>query len=318
MRILMLAENDPAGTLILFSRAVNALTGHHCRVATKETRYNCEFGKDLHLPDLNEAGIEELGGLFEESDVFHFHMTADEHTSFGPFRPADFMDGKVVVHHHHGHPDFRSNPGKYRDKYERLDRGNLLVSTPDLLELLPGAVWQPNLVPVRDPAYTPSGSSPDGRFKAAHSPTRRDLKNTEDFLSVMEKLAGRGLPVSPELIEMDTHRGCLERKRASHACFDHMQGYFGMSSLEALSQGLPVIAGLSRCCEEHIEEFTDARELPWLKAENTGQLETVLTRLALDEDFRAAKGRESREFMLGRWNEERVLQRLNDFYRSRS
>ena len=315
MRILMLADNDPAGTLILFCKAINELTEHTCRVATLQKRYNCEFETDFFLPELDEKGLDELGGEFRACDVLHFHMTADENTAFGPFIPRNHMAGKAVVHHHHGHPDFRGNPEKYREKYARLGRKNLLVSTPDLLELLPGTHWQPNLIPINDPLYSPNGPKPESPVKIAHSPTRREIKNTEDFLSVMEELAGSGMDVEPELIEMQSQRRCLERKRASHAVFDHMQGYFGMSSLEALSQGLPVIAGLSDFCRAHIEEFTGAVELPWIAASDKRELGAALRKLVLDKDFGEIKARQSRAFMTEFWNEAAVLKRLDSFYR---
>lgn len=314
MRILMLADNDPAGTLILFSRAINALTDHNCRVATLCKRYNCEFDTDFYVPNLDEAGMAELGEAFRNSDVFHFHMTADEHMRFGPYLPADFLDGKAVVHHHHGHPDFRANPVKYQEKYRRLGRANLLVSTPDLLDFLPGAVWQPNLVPVNDPAYMPNGPKADVPVRIAHSPTRRELKNTGEFLAVMGELANSGLPVAAELIEMRSQRDCLERKRHSHVVFDHMQGYFGMSSLEALSQGLPVVAGLSPWCRRHMEDFAETTELPWLYAGTAEELGGRIRELVLDSGLRAAKSAQSRKFMTENWNEARVIERLNAFY----
>jgi glycosyltransferase involved in cell wall biosynthesis len=310
----MLADNDPAGTLILFSKAINALTGHTCRVATLQKRYNCDFEADLYVPDLDEEGLQELGDEFASCDVLHFHMTADEHMRFGPYLPADHMNGKAVVHHHHGHPDFRGNPEKYRDKYLRLARRNLLVSTPDLLDFLPQAAWQPNLVPVDEPLYSPNGPKPETPVRVAHSPTRRELKNTAEFLAVMSELQASGVPVETELIEMDSLRGCLSRKRASHIVFDHMQGYFGMSSLEALSQGLPVVAGLSDWCGRHIEEFTGTASLPWVRAFDRNGLCKEIRELVLDSDLREAKALESRRFMVENWNEGNVVNRLNAFY----
>ena len=108
MRILMIGINDPAGTAMLFRRALERHTAHSCRVVTLETRYTHAWDKDLHVPDLDAAGLEELEALLRESDVLHFHMTADEHLRLGPFLPADYLAGKAVVHHHHGHPDRKS------------------------------------------------------------------------------------------------------------------------------------------------------------------------------------------------------------------
>ena len=99
----MIAINDPAGTAIAFTKAINKYTDHNCRLITKESRYNHLFEKDLHLPWLDNDGWNEVEQLLKDSDIFHFHMTADESIELGPFRPVDYLKGKIIVHHHHGH-----------------------------------------------------------------------------------------------------------------------------------------------------------------------------------------------------------------------
>ncbi len=321
MRILMIAINDPAGTAIRFCRALNEHTGHHCRLATLETRYTHGWEADLHVPDLDADGLDELHGLLRDSDVFHFHMTADEHTALGPLVLADFMAGKALVHHHHGHPDFRDNTGKYEAKYKALGRTNLLVSTPDLLRILPQARWQPNLVPVRDPAYTPGRRDAafwDGPLRLTHSPTRRDLKNTDQLLEIVADLNANGAFPKPriwlDLMDDVPHADCLRRKRSAHACFDHMQGYYGMSSLEAMSLGLATIAGLDDWCAGHVREFAGTADLPWLAARDGKELERTLQALAHDPDLRRQAGERARAFMLKHWDDQRAAARLAAFY----
>lgn len=310
MNILMIAINDPAGTAIAFTRAINKYTDHTCRLITKEIRYNFMFEKDLHLPWLDEAGWEEVERLLRTSDVFHFHMTADEFTDLGPFRPTDYLSGKTIVHHHHGHPDFRGNPGKYRRKYRELGRRNLLVSTPDLLKLLPEATWQPNLVPIHDSLYLPMKNKPDTPVIISHSPTKKDLKNTAEFVRAVNEIRGQSeLPVELRLIENTPHKECLKLKRESHILFDHMQGYFGVSSLEGLSQGLCVIAGLDDWNVKHIKSFTQTTQLPWVVAITT-ELAEKLKQLINDTDWIKETGRQSRKFMSDYWNPQKVLDRL--------
>ncbi|WP_018125936.1 glycosyltransferase [Desulfovibrio oxyclinae] len=315
MNILMLAINDPAGTGIQFCRAVNRHTAHTCRIATLETRYTHSWEKDLHVPDLDENGLAELERLFQTSDILHFHMTADEFTRFGPFLPADHLAGKAIVHHHHGHHDFRSAPETFREKYARLGRRNLLVSTPDLLRLLPEARWQPNLVPLDDPGFTPSGIDPrEGPLRVAHSPTRKDLKNTDDLLAAVGELSERGIEIELDLIDDVPNRECLERKRRCHVLFDHMQGYYGVSSLEGLSQGLAVIAGLDEWNMERIHEFTGAPELPWVIARDRDSLRDALTVLDADRELCQQTGLRSRAFMERFWSDARVAGHLAEFW----
>lgn len=316
MNVLMLAVNDPAGTGIQFCRAVNAHTNHTCRLATLETRYTHSWQADLHVPDLDEAGIEELGELFRTVDILHFHMTADENLRFGPYLPADFLHCKTVVHHHHGHHDFRSDPDSFREKYRRLGRNNLLVSTPDLLKLLPEARWQPNLVPLNDPALLPRTDrpGPEAPLRVAHSPTRKDLKNTDEFLRAVEALRSEGVALDLDLMDDVPNAECLARKARCHVLFDHMQGYYGVSSLEGLSQGLAVIAGLDDWNRKCIMDFTGASELPWLIARDEDSLLHLLRDLARDRDLCDRRGRESREFMETYWSDVRMARNLVSFW----
>ncbi|MFO7817289.1 MAG: glycosyltransferase family 1 protein [Desulfovibrionales bacterium] len=316
MHILMMAINDPAGTAIAFSRAINKYTDHSCRLITKEIRYNFMFEKDLHLPWLGPDGLEELSELFKTSDIFHFHMTADEHTPFGPFLPTEHMRGKAIVHHHHGHPDFRSAPQKFREKYAERNRKNLLVSTPDLLKLLPEADWQPNLVPENDPLYSPADKKPDSPVRLVHSPTRTELKDTDMYKEYVNELI-REIPgkIESDTIRNTPHVKCLQRKQRAHILFDHLQGYFGVSSLEGLAQGVCTIAGLDEWNREHIRKFAGVNKLPWFIS-SPMSLKNDLTTLIRDKELRAELGQDSRTFMEKYWPEEKVVQKLSKFYQN--
>jgi hypothetical protein len=109
---------------------------------------------------------------------------------------------------------------------------------------------------------------------------------------------------------------CLERKNQCHIIFDHMQGYYGVSSLESLSQGKPVIAGLDDWNMQWIKEFTGSDVLPWVVARNPDELEGQLCELIGHSDLRDYVGRNSRKFMEDHWNEQQALGVLLDFYGS--
>lgn len=324
MRITMIAINDPAGTAIQFTKAVNRLTGHSCRLVTLEIRYNFMFEKDLHVPfalEKGAAGRAELEQALSECDVLHFHMTADEHTPLtpdedAPLCAAPLMQGKKIVHHHHGHPDFRGNPEKYQKKYQDLGRKNLLVSTPDLLHKLPGARWLPNLAPIHEPLFSPPDGPRAAPLRIGHSPTRKDLKNTDEFLAVCERLRARlgESAFDVDVIENTLYSECLARKQQCEIVFDHMQGYFGVSSLEALSQGTAVIAGLNAWNQEQIRAFFGCDALPWVLAYTEQELEARLEQLIREKELRREIGRISRAFMERYWNADVIAAWLDEFY----
>jgi glycosyltransferase involved in cell wall biosynthesis len=94
-----------------------------------------------------------------------------------------------------------------------------------------------------------------------------------------------------------------------------MNGWFGISSLESLAHGLPVIAGLDDNCLKAIAEFTGSSVSPWVVARNETQLEEKLEYLITHPEHRLRIGQDSRVFMEQHWNEEKVLSLLLDTYR---
>lgn len=306
MNILAIANNDPAGTAINFVNAINRYTDHIARLVTLEANYG-NFQRDLHIPDLKN--FDEVEYLLKRADVFHLHMVIDDETKLGPFRVGDYVKWKIVVHHHHGEPPFRKSPELFRQKEKSLGR-KTIVSTPDLLKLYPDAFWIPNTLPIFDADYLPYRyDSKTDSIVIGHSPTRRELKNTEEFLDAMSQLG-----LKPLVIENVSHKDCLSLKRQCNIFFDHMQGYYGVSSLEALSQGIPTIAGLDEWNTGHIKEFTGAGKLPWVIARNVEELKKVICVLVGDKAYRENSGFYSREFMEKYWTEERIVERLINFY----
>jgi hypothetical protein len=313
MNIVMITENDPAGIGIAFTKAISRYSEHNCRLITTTTRYNFNFEKDIHVPDLDDDGFQEIADILRHADLIHFHILADENIELGPVKVKDYVGGKEILHHHHGHPDFRSHPETYREKYRQLKR-KVLVSTPDLLRLVPEARWQPNLVPINDPFYVPVSSNGNGSVRICHCPTRRDLKNTEEFESVISLLQKNHRDVEGVIVQDTPHSRCLKVRQTCDIHFDHMQGYFGVSSLEGLSQGKPVIAGLDEWNVKHIKAFTGSDTVPWMIARGPGELQVALQTLIEDTTYRKQLGGNSRRFMESYWTECLVLKQLFHIY----
>ena len=312
MNILSIANNDPAGAAINFTNAINRYTNHRARLITLDANYG-NFQRDLHIPDIRD--LSEVEYLLTNTDILHLHMIVDDETMLGHLRIGDYVRDKIVVHHHHGEPQFRENPKQFEEKERELGR-RAIVSTPDLLKLYPTATWVPNPVPIYDVNYLPyyhlNGVIMDKIV--GHSPTRRELKNTDIFLTVVDELRKDGLAVRPIVIENMTHSECLKLKRCCDVFFDHIQGYFGVSSLEALSQGVPTIAGLDEWNIECVKRFTGADLLPWIIARDKDELANAIKRLVSDSEERKKVGGFSRRWMEEYWAEEKIANALIKFY----
>lgn len=311
MNVLMITTNDPAGVGINFKNAMNKYTSCRVRLVTTEIRYNFMYEKDIHIPWVSD--FSDLKELLVSADVFHFHMGADETMKLGPFNVSDFIPGKKIVHHHHGEPKFRDNPRYFAEKEMALGRKAIVV-TPDLWRFYPEATWIPNPVPINNELYTPIKRGKSQRV--SHSPTKKELKNTDSFIRVVDDLRSSFDDIDPVVIENLPHAECLAIKRESRLFFDHMQGYYGVSSLEALSQGVPTIAGIDSWNDYCLKQFAQCDRLPWVIAKNEDELRSQIVELLTNDELSENIGTESRSWMEKHWNEEKIAKKLAEFYES--
>ncbi|OPX36703.1 MAG: hypothetical protein B1H11_07020 [Desulfobacteraceae bacterium 4484_190.1] len=315
MNILMITQNDPAGMAIAFTNAINRYTEHTCRLITSQERYGIYFGKDIHLPDIHDDDFGEVEQLLKNADIFHFHMLQNENSCLGPLVIRNFIKGKKILHHHHGHPDFLINAPFFNEKYKKLRR-KVIVSTPDLLKVANNSTWVPNLVPINDVHYQPrfDNTLPQHPVKICQAPTRKYDKHTDVFKQAISKLKAHKPHIEEVIIERRPHLECLSIKRKCHIVFDHMRGWFGISSLESLAHGKPVIAGLDEWNVRCIKEFTGVDDLPWVLARSPQELSSRIISLVDDPDLRKQQGIAGRRFMENCWNERIVLECLFNQY----
>tara|TARA_B100001964_G_C13872963_1_gene439560 strand:- start:250 stop:543 length:294 start_codon:yes stop_codon:yes gene_type:complete len=93
-----------------------------------------------------------------------------------------------------------------------------------------------------------------------------------------------------------------------------MQGYFGVSSLEALSQGVPTIAGLDEWNIDHLRDFAGRDDLPWVIARDESELEGVVEDLISSSTLRMRIGNQSRQWMEESWGEGPIAEKLCQVY----
>ena len=300
---------------IAFTNAINRYTEHSARLITTESKYKTAFEADIHIPDVAGDDFSEVEHLLKGADIFHFHILADENMLLGPLLVRNYIKGKRVLHPPPPPPYFLANAEAFIEKYRRLGR-KTLVSTPDLLKRLPGSVWLPNIVPINDVQFMPwDGGEPDTeKIWVCQAPTRKYHKDTKTFMRVMENVMRANGRAGMKIIENVSYFDCLRIKRTLHVVFDHMQGHFGISSLESLSQAKPVIAGLDDWNIEQIRNFTGAQDVPWVIARDERQLQKKITELVEDDAMRVEIGLGSRQYMERYWTEQQALKILLDFY----
>lgn len=235
-------------------RALNSTTDIRCRMLT--------LG-GIHFPtDVVDPPWGRCRQMIAEADVVHVHGL----TTYGLFQ-KELQAGAFLVQIH-GVPD--RGVGFEPDVPH-------VVATPDLLQDFPGALFLPNLVLAADlPLSAPLGAGPLRIFK---SPSLHD-KNQELFElflgPIIQRLAPRVQYVAPP---GPLPHAQLARLRAScQVSLDHLQGYYGLESLEALAQGLVAVNGASEQALSHLDALLGAPP-PFAVAREPARLGQLLLRL---------------------------------------
>jgi len=164
----------------------------------------------------------------------------------------------------------------------------ILVSTPDLLEIVPhGAVSEQAIDLARWP-YSPPRRGHE--VTVAHSPSSRNIKGTEHLVSAIEVLKSRGYAVRLDIVEGVNRRDMVDRLRNCDIGVDQLLlGSYGNAAVEFMALGKPVVARLGPWYA------TNREDLPIV---NSGPLELVgkLEPLIKDAELRARMGWEGRKY----------------------
>lgn len=336
MNIVHVTTTDPAGSVYNMANAVNQHTEHRARVITTHRIDAFDFPADLHWVF---DGGDEMSALLEKADVIHLHKVDPkfkiefEMPKAGIKRTFVIEDvlkndpNKRVVFHVHGHPYERGNVKENAENYAKWG-AKVLTSTPDLEEMYlahnKDVSYFPNCVPINDMLYIPRATDrpiigADGveRYVVVQTPTNMLLKNVHVIENAVKAIKEKvSVPVAYLRVWEQTQDFAMRQKRNAHVVFDHIEGYYGMSSLEGLSLGKPTIAGLSDYTTKAIKRFFDLEgdRLPWVIARDQAAIEEALIKLFSSTELRNEVGAKSRKFMEEFWNDRAIGQRLAALY----
>lgn len=155
-----------------------------------------------------------------------------------------------------------------------------LVSTPDLLEFVPGATLMPG--PVDTSKWTPrpprlSPVSLHEPVRILHAPSDREIKGTHYLLDAIERLKAAGYPVELLMLEGVSHDQVVEYCGQADIAVDQLMiGAYGTVSIEMMAKGVPVVCRIRDDLRPHYSP-----DLPIMSAEPDtifSVLETLLQR----------------------------------------
>lgn len=299
MRVLILsAEDDVGGVGVALAQALNRHTGWSARAVHRTQNY-IDYPVDILWPP-GLPPTDEILALAEGADVLHVMERWDA---------VDWLPGwfeRPLVMHHHGtiYREWQTQP---LIESVRRFRALPICSTLDLTLIEPGVEWLPNPVDVdaMQAIRAAAGHDHDGLL-AAHSPTDSAIKGTDAFLS-----AARGAGFEVDLIRRVGWAECLRRKARADVVLDQLTFGYGLSGIEAMAMGIPVVGG---CSDRGVIDLMQRTlgNLPFMLADASA-LPGVMDYMR-DPDARAASAAVGNA-IVREWHEEsRVAARLVGIY----
>lgn len=320
MRILHISPTNMAYAPHRFADLINKHTEHWSAVLQGRDFFGNPEGiySDLILKDR-----EEIYDWLEKSDVLHFHGT--ENWDRRKFRWNNelfclnkFMLKKNLVLHYHGSPQ--------REQYRRYQKSgiNLLLSTPEMIPLFPHGQFFPNLIDEESPIYVQKKDRDDDKIKICHHFSfHRRIKNTAFFIMLKEKFEQENsINLELQLINKMPLFQALEKRSDFDAVFDHLQGYYGLISLEGMAQGLVVFNGCGKCRVDgqfsnpldELKKFFGVSEIPFFIV-NHDNFEGILRNL--NKEIIEEYSKRGKKFMHEVWSGKANIGRLIDYYKGK-
>jgi hypothetical protein len=293
MKVLIVSEGeDTGGVAIAIKRAFDRHgPGIEVRAVRADDNY-IDYPTDLTVSWQSV----EFDYWYEWADVIH----AMERVHFLVNRRA-----KPTILHHHG--------TIYRDDHEAIaawaaEHGvPQFASTVDLLRWDPAVAWLPNPVNVDWLRGFRSQYAPTvGRaFTVGHTPTQRHMKGTAEFIEAMDGLPG----IESYIAERRPWGASLADKARCDAYFDQNLYGYGLSGIECMAMGIPVIGAFA--APELSERL---RPFPFVEAGTADEIRDAIRRLAFDPAFQRTQAELGQAFVAMFHDERRTVTALTDIY----
>lgn len=219
-------------------------------------KYHCDKTILLDSQNFIPGNVTKYIAVCMQADRIHIHGRAPLH---GMEIPVFVSAGKEVIYHYHG-SEIR---GKKQPAIHKLAH-KFFVSTPDLLEFVPGAVWLPNTLIEEDLPKRQKNETDS--LKLLHIPSKPKIKGSEFVDKAVEDLLSEGYKIEYNRVENVSHSEALRLMSECDVYVDQLLlGYWGVSALECAALGVPVICNCS------------VYETPFIQATPTTIYDTIKT-----------------------------------------
>lgn len=298
-----------AGAPHRFVNLINRYTKHVAKlIIERDFVFKFWCGQKINRDNKNE-----IPEALSNADILHFHgaRNFDRRKILG-FNIDHFIKKKPLCLHYHGSP-MREHP----KQYQRANKP-LLVSTPELLHIFRGATFFPNLIDETNRKLYPAKTSKNGALAICHHfSLHTKLKNT-GLYSEIQRHYRNNKDIKLGFLTRQPHADANKARALYDIVFDHLQGYYGIISLEAMAQNIGVINGCKKNVMEILTKFLGASP-PFIIVDKNNIINEIdrLAKLKANDlgQFKALMN-QGGSFVKKHWSGKVLINRLIDFYKT--
>lgn len=194
----------------------------------------------------------------------------------------------------------------------------IFVSTPDLLEFVPGALLLPQPIDLEAFARISNemcrgrhSSSEKGQVHIAHAPSNQSMKGTKYLLQAIEAMQKKGLPVELDIMEGKSYLETIRICAMADIVVDQLLiGAYGQFSVEMMALGKPVVCYIR---EDLLEHYPPGLPIISATPENIG---TVLNELIENREEWHKRGSQGADYVKHNHDSIMIAQRLITHYQT--
>jgi len=252
LKVVFLSQKDNAGSGLHIAKALQAVGIQSCFISVRQTSFGAENGIIIDTQNRNK-----IKSIINEADILHFK--GDYLQWHGVFKEYEIK--KPIVHTFGGSGFRRKEEHLLHSdtclQWHSIDeyKGKKTAISPDLCYPFHNIDWLPHAYPESPYMWT----EPKDVIRIGHSPSHRGKKGTDTIvIPAIEKLKSKGFNVELVLIEGVSNRECIEIKQSCHLFFDQaVIPAYGMSAVEAISVGIPLITYLPEFVRKRDDRMRD-------------------------------------------------------------
>lgn len=217
---------------------------------------------------------------------------------------------KPVIFFINGSNNIRKWSPLYKQIFQNITP-YIAVSTPDLLEHFPEAIYFPGFIDIEKPFWNLPSYKRNflwiGQF-----PTNPRIKNTQEFIDMLHDISTLKLKV--DIINGVPHAQSINYRRDMDITFDHLGGYYGINSLESATLGVVNMVKLTPKNKKVFCDVAGTNDTPWDLVENINDVKNKIIYYYKNKDKLEERKKEVAKWMRDNWAPRKHLDRLEKYF----